>query len=201
MSNNDLCVPNPINTELCFPNIPYQLDIAVICEKMPKLILRSGQEHIIDLDPVDIDESLFKSIFYKCDSFSITPLTTLPSCVKPLLSFTQRTVFNEPFSLIKTIIKYIESDLSITKDMISTCSFINLNKLINSIDTLYDINLTNVTCSLNWSDIVKTFKAYLPNTSVTPKSLLSVSVVFASPTEGVKPVVVKFNYLTTITLV
>ena len=60
MSNNDLCVPNPINTELCFPNIPYQLDIAVICEKMPKLILRSGQEHIIDLDPVDIDESLFK---------------------------------------------------------------------------------------------------------------------------------------------
>ena len=64
-----------------------------------------------------------------------------------------------------------------------------------------NLNLTNITCSLNWDEVVQTLTAEFGDVTVTPAVLLTVSVVFLSPTTGVKPVIIKFNYLTTITLV
>ena len=99
------------------------------------------------------------------------------------------------------LIEYIETDLSITKDMISTTSFINLNKSINSINSLCDLNLNNITSALNWDELVYSLASDFVSVNVTPNIILTVSVTFLSPTAGVKPFTIRFNFMTTITLV
>jgi hypothetical protein len=179
---------------------PFQFDVAVITQNTPQLTLQTGSEHIYELDIIAISESIFKSIFYRANNFSVASNTLLTPIELSYISFFGRAVCNQPFSLIETIITNIENDLNITQDMFTPCSLINLNKLINSIRTIADLNLSNVTCSLSWSEIMLTLFAEFGNVTVTPPVILTVSVVFISPTQGVKPVIIKFNFLTTITL-
>lgn len=192
---------NSSNNILQISNLPHQIDIAVITQNAPEFTLKTYDEHVIDLDPIYITENIFKEIFYSNNAFSITPKSRLSKKHLYHTCFLQRTVNNSSFILIDTIIKYIESDLSITKDMISTTSFINLNKIINSIRNLCDLNLSNITSALNWNELVHSLSSNFGNKNVTPEIMLTVSVMFLSPTDGVKPIIIKFNYITTITLV
>ena len=75
-----------------------------------------------------------------------------------------------------------------------------ISKIINSIDTLCDLNLNNINSSLTWSEVVQTLLSEFGNVTATPPVILTISVIFVSPTAGVKPVVIKFNYLTSISL-
>jgi len=179
----------------------YHLDVAIVTQSYSQIKQNCGYEHLIELDPIDITENDFKLIFYKNNNFAIeTNIRAVPSILQKI-TFSNQSQEGKPFCLIDAILQYIETDLGITKNMISSCSLITLNREINSLLTLCDLSVSNVSCSLNWSDIINTLKCeFGSQISVTPPLILIISVVFLSPTTEVHPIVVKFHFKTSITL-
>ena len=189
------------NSNTLVINVPYQLDVAIITQNFQEISLQTGSEHVFDLDLKNITESMFKSIFYKSNAFSITPKANLIPEALDLIRFTNQTYSSHPFSLLDTITHNIINDLSITQNMISTNSLINLNKDLNSLLTLCDLSVSNVTNSLNWSDIVNTLIAeFGVDKDVSPPVILTVSVIFVTPTPNVNNTIIRFNFKTTVTL-
>lgn len=191
------------NTVLIVVPSPFQLPIAVIRQDYSEIIQNPPLESVISLDPIDITEDQFKLIFYQNDSFYINPQAGLNSTLIPLISFSSlnRKVNNTPFYLLNAIIDHIESQLNIHKNMFSTISLIALNKDINSLQTLCDLNMSNITTSLKWSEIVTAIRnEFHDPTLVKADVILTVCVVFVTPTQGVKPLTVNFNYHTQVTI-
>ena len=193
---------------LPIPPLKFKLDIAVLTQAYSELKQKSGLDHVIELDCIDVPENVFKSIFYQSDSFSINPLAANNIATAILISFNSanRTVNNLPFCLIDVIMENIEHDLGVTSNMFSTCSLISLNSEINAIKTLCDLSISNVMCSLKWSDIVNTVRCVYDDTPGAPVPtcadvILTISVVFMTPTVGVQPTIIKFNYCTQVSLV
>lgn len=154
------------NPELCnLTAMPHHLDVAVISYKFSELRQQGDNDHIIELDPVDVSEYDFKRIFYYThhnhNTFCVNKQYPCgkEKTYNELVSFACQSVDGILFSLSDEILDNIELDLGISRHMLSTCSLINLTKEINGIRTLRDLPTANVTCSLKWSDIVTTLRS------------------------------------------
>ena len=187
--------------------LPFQLDVAVISSAISPIIQRNATDHIINLDAITITESLFKRIFYaNGETFAVNQNALLDTTLVPYISLTNhyRSVLAAPFSLVDEIFKNIETDLHIHRNMLSTCSSIALNKQLTAVQTLCNLPVSNVMCSLNWSEIINAVRSEYDSIQtprpVTGEAVLTISVAFVCPTTGVFPTVVKVNYKTILTL-
>jgi len=175
------------------------MDVAVLCQEYSNIDVTCNNNHVINLDEIEISAEKFKHIFYpygenfgidcnKCntvhDFFYITFLTPY------------RKINGEPFSLLEQIIKHIEEDLNVSRNCFTTCSLIELSNDLSRIKTLCDINCCSLLCSLTWSNIMSMLKDYhlADNTVTYVRPLFVVNVVFKTPNPNVKPTTVKFNY-------
>lgn len=145
--------------------MPHHLDVAVISYKFSELRQQGDHDHIVELDPVKVDELDFKRMFYYThhnhNSFCVNKQYPPGKEQKynELVSFSCQSVDSILFSLSDEILDNIEMDLGISRHMLSTCSLINITKELNGIRTLRDLPTANVTCSLKWSDIVETLRS------------------------------------------
>jgi len=196
--------PAPSTTLIIQPYL-YHLDVAVVTYSYAQINKKTGNEHIIDLDVIEIPEEIFKYLFYQTSSaFQITPIQNPNDEILKYIGFFKQQVSGEQLRLHDEILNNILEDLGVTKSMLSICSLINLNKEISSLKSLCDLTPSNVSCSLTWRDILTTLRAeFNSDTAVYPlvvDVILTVSVVFITPTEGVYPTIVRFNYKTQITI-
>jgi hypothetical protein len=183
-----------------------QLDFAVVNQTFAAIHQQNLSIHVVNLDNILVTEPVFKILFYSQNVFSINPQASQNALLLPLISFghEHRTINNVPFFLTETIIENIENDLNMSRSLFTPCSNVALNKQLNAIKTLGDLIKTSSNlCSLPWSDIVNTVRCKfndLDPMPVSPSVILTLSVVFSSPTSGVEPTMVKFNYKTQITI-
>lgn len=181
---------------------PFMLDFAVVSFTYNAVNIQNTTDHIIYLDAINIDESIFKSIFYQTNNFAINP--NIDNSLLNYISFNNVTFNTGHFCLVDIIYENIENDLGLSRNMFSPCTNIALNKQLNSIKTLLDIVKTStVICSLSWSDIVNTVKCQFDDVEpmpTNPEVLLILTVVFSSPTEGVNNTIIKFSYKVKITI-
>jgi hypothetical protein len=207
-----MTTPTPNPTILYISPAPHQIDVAVISHQFKELRRKSGKEHIVELDVVNISLADFKYLFYYTsnnndNTFAVnqnypTSPNDLDAYFKPFITFNKQKVNGKLFKLSDTILDHVESDLGISRHMISTCSLITITKELNAIKTLCDLNSANVPCSLKWSDITQTLRNMYENSTIPDpvEAILTISVVFVTPNEGVSPTVVKFNYKINVSL-
>jgi|688.fasta_scaffold205748_2 hypothetical protein len=145
--------------------MPHHLDVAVISYKFNELRQQGEDDHVVDLDPINISEADFKRLFYYThhnhNTFAVNRQYPAGQEAKfyGYVSFAEQSIDNVLFNLGDEILDNIEADLGISRHMLSTCSLINLTKELNSLKTLRDFPQSNVTCSLKWSDIVQTLRS------------------------------------------
>jgi len=185
----------------------FKLDFAVCSRDLLAIQLRDHLDHIIELNNINISEDTFKSIFYQTDNFAINPNAYLNPQILPLISFGTQTLVGttngDRLCLIDEIYKNIENDMGVNRLAFSANTNISLNKQINSIKTLCDLKQGDIVCSLKWSDIVNTISSEFANATPVnkrPKVILTLSVVFTSPTVGVHPTIIRFNYCTNVSI-
>jgi hypothetical protein len=187
------------------PIVPFKLDFAVCSKNYSAINLRNNNDHVIELDNISISESLFKSIFYQTDNFSINPGAALQPSTLIFISFINQTVLGVKFCLVDEIYKNIENDLGISRILFSPCTNIALNKQLGSIKSLCDIiNSGTILCSMNWSEIVNSVRCEFDNVdpiNTNPTVVLTLSVVFTTPTTGVNATIIKFNFLTSVNII
>jgi hypothetical protein len=182
-----------------------KLDIAIIERDYTDIKLKNIDEHMVSLDSIDIQENVFKNMFYSDDNFKVPTnewLISNPNLKSHVsLCETDRKVNNNPFSLIDCIIENIEKDLNLSRDSLTAMTMITLNKNIMSIKTLCDLSDTtkfNVINSMKWTDILSLLSS--KKTGTVLPVIFAISVVFVSQNPGIKNTVVQINYKTTITL-
>jgi len=165
--------------------------------------LNSPTDHVIEFDPIPIEEEIFKSIFYNLPSFSIAPLTASNPDLFPYISLMpqHRTVSGAPFFLLETIYTNLEEDLHLSRLSFSAGSKIALNKNITKMTSLCSLRISNVISSLSWSELLDTIVSQYDVTGVSVAPIvLTVSIVLSSPTPNVYPTILHINYATTVTL-
>jgi hypothetical protein len=167
-------------------------------------------DHIINLDEIEITKDLFQCIFYPYyENFGINKNTICNNCAyAEYISFLPeyRTVNGKKFYLLEQIISNIESDLNISRNCFTVESLVELTNEIISINSFCDLNCCSVLSSLTWCNILEIIKNYNiindncgcgPNSNSTTKPVIPIcviSVVFKTPTPGVKNTIVRFNY-------
>lgn len=160
--------------------------------------------HVVELDNINIDEDLFKSIFYCHDeeNFSIVRSTNNNPTIESMVSFesTYRTYNNDtPFNLSNVIFAFIEEDLNINRDCFDTCCTMELEKQLSYIKTLCDLDLCNILCALKWSEIIQILKSKgaksLSNGGIHISHILKINIVFSNPNTSVKDTIIKFPYV------
>lgn len=179
--------------------------------------------HITDLDYIDISEAQFKYIFYdNQNEFFVNPLAKASITLSQFISFSSKYRAIMPstagadakeFGLIDQILFYYCQDANLSEEDFTPASMIALHKQIHTYADLRDVYLakTNdaaLNSNLNWEELVYTVRsAYdkeLIDTVVTnPTVILTYSVYFLPAPQATitfKPVVIKFNYRTKITL-
>jgi hypothetical protein len=181
---------------------PFQLDIAVLCLKTLELKYSNPNSHIINLDPIEIDEKIFKRLFYSSNNFfKINKLNEDDAHLEKYISFHQkyRTVSQKPFHLLYELYNNIEKDLNININMLSTNTLISLDKEISAIKTLSNLSPSNIAVALNWPEIITSLQNQFHHSKpARVNTVLTISVCFMSPTENVHPTIVKLNYKTNI---
>lgn len=181
-------------------SLVFRLDFAVYARVTSQVNLIKNEDHVINLDTITIDETLFKSIFYQTDNFAINPNAALDALSLSKISFSNQTVSGGEFCLFDTIIQNIETDLGISSSMFSPCTNIALYKDINSIKSLCDLIQTGtIVCSMTWTDIINSIRCESKNNIA--DVILTLSVVFTNPTTGVNATIIRFNFRTSITIV
>ena len=180
---------------------PIKIDFAVYTKQFSKINLKNPLDHVIESDYINIDETLFKRIFYDSDNFDINPTAYLDNQLLPYISFSNIKVLGSDFQLYNEIIKNIESDLGISISMFSPCTVITLSKEINSIKTLCDLIATGTKlCSLSWTDIKNIVNYDTIEGASYVSTILTLSVVFSNPTTGVNATIIKFNFAVNISV-
>ena len=178
----------------------FRLDFAVYAKATTQVNLTKNTDHVVILDEITIDESLFKSIFYQTDNFAINPNAALSELSLSKISFSNLTVSGVHFCLFDVIIQNIEADLGVSSSMFSPCTNIALHKEINAIKSLVDLIQTGtIVCSMTWTDIINSLKCEANNGVA--EVILTLTVVFTNPTVGVNSTIIKFNYRTSINIV
>jgi hypothetical protein len=188
-----------------FPPISNKIniDVAVLCQEYTK-IEKMCDDNIINLDEIEITKDLFQYIFYPyCETFGINKNTICNnSAYLPYISFLPeyRTVDGKKFYLLEAIITNIEADLNVSRNCFTIDSLVELTNEIISINSLCDLNCCSVLSSLTWSNILEIIKNYeiinCDCTSITEPviPICVISVIFKTPTPGVKNTIVRFNY-------
>ena len=205
MSSVSTCTTCTTSTTLIAKPCLYNLDVALVTYSHSKINKKTGNEHIIDLDAVEIPEEIFKCLFYNNSlTFQIKSISNPCDEILKYIGFFKQKVSGDQLRLHDEILNNILEDLGVSKNMLSICSLINLNKEISSLKTLSDLTSSNVSCSLTWKEILDTLRARFNTESLVypllREVILTVSVVFITPTEGVSPTIVRFNYKTQITI-
>jgi hypothetical protein len=172
------------------------LDVAVVCEEYNRIDLMCD-EHIVNLDEIDVCVELFQKMFYPYkDNFGINRDFFLNNPnILSLISFSNRlrTVNGKPFNLLEELIGNIESDLCVSRNCFTKESLVELTNEITLIKTILDIKCCSLLSSLTWPNIIDIINNYkLEKKNVIP--VLIVNIVFKTPTEGVKDTVVRFQY-------
>lgn len=192
------------------------IDVAVLCQEYTK-IEKMCDDHIINLDEIEITKELFQCIFYPYyENFGINKNAVCNNCLySPYISFLPeyRTVNGKKFYLLEEIISNIESDLNISRNCFTVESLVELTNEIISINSFCDINCCSVLASLTWCNILEIIQNYSAindncggcssgSTSTSSSgSILQpvipicvISIIFKTPTPGVKNTIVRFNY-------
>ena len=175
------------------------IDIAVLCQELTSIDVIHDNANITDLDEIVIKEDIFQRIFYPHgETFGIDKsVGNAPSYNEYITFLTPfRTVKGKLFILLEQIFRNIENDLNLSRDCFTTTSSVELTNEILAIKTLCDLNCCSVLNSLTWTniqDIIQNYKL-LHSTNPQHNLVLVVSVVFRTPTEGVKNTIIKFKY-------
>jgi hypothetical protein len=165
-------------------------------------------DHIINLDEIEITRETFQNIFYPyCENFGINKNNVSNnSFYAEYISFLPeyRTVNKKKFYLLEEIISNIESDLNISRNCFTVESLVELTNEIISVNSFCDVNCCSVLSSLTWSNILEIIQNYniinencgcdssSQKGAVIP--ICVISIVFKTPTPGVKNTIVRFNY-------
>lgn len=192
------CV-DPLNnlseTTLC-------LDFAVLSQTYKSIKLDVCQNHVIELDPINIDIQDFLYIFYPFgESFGINlQKINVNQSLLNYISFLPlyRTFKGKNFSLLENIILNIESDLSVSRNCFTTSSLIELSKELSEIQTLCDVNCCSVLSSLAWSNVINMIKneqLTRVNNAPLEQIALVLSIIFVTPHDDILETIVKFTYL------
>jgi len=176
------------------------IDVAVLCQEYTQVDITCNNANIVNLDEIKITEDLFKKLFYPYgENFGIDKNTVNNQTITPYISFLapDRKIGGKNFFLLEEIIKNIESDLNISRNAFTTTSLIDLTNEISNLKSLLDINWCSVLSSLPWSIITHLIEEnHLanPHQKNTINVLFVVSVVFKTPTEGVRNTIIRFPY-------
>jgi hypothetical protein len=183
------------------------IDVAVLCQEYTTIEKMCG-DHIINLDEIEITRETFQNIFYPyCENFGINKNNVSNnSFYAEYISFLPeyRTVNKKKFYLLEEIISNIESDLNISRNCFTVESLVELTNEIISVNSFCDVNCCSVLSSLTWSNILEIIQNYsIINENCSPDNpsqrgpvipICVISIVFKTPTPGVKNTIVRFNY-------
>ena len=185
------------------------IDVAVLCQEYTE-IEKMCHDHIINLDEIEITKDLFQSIFYPYhENFGINKNTICNnSFYQEYISFLPeyRSVNGKKFYLLEEIISNIENDLNISRNCFTVESLVELTNEIISINSFCNLNCCSVLSSLTWCNILEIIKNYSilnENCDCSTSSssihqpvipICVISVIFKTPTPGVKNTIVRFNY-------
>ena len=186
--------------EKCVPN-KVLIDIAVLCQEYTKIDV-SCDDHITNLDEIPITLEMFKSIFYPySENFGLNKdYVCCDEEISPYVSFlpNYRTVNCKKFYLLEQIFSNIESDLNISRNCFTAESRVELTSEILNINSLCDLNMCSVLTSLTWCNILDIINNYQTiDKKCHIKNIIPicvVSVVFKTPTPGVKNTIIRLNY-------
>ena len=146
--------------------------------------------HIVELDKIDIEEEVFKTIFYTQDTFHIEPYTKNDPTLLPYISLSQ-TFRGRHFSLVDELLGNLEMDLNVSRNAFTPASLIEMQKSIVRIQSLADLNCSTL-CSLKWTDIQNMIRHdYITS----DRAELVINVIFQSDTVGALSTTVKFPYI------
>lgn len=197
-----------ININGCSGDIP-RFDVAVIDVSINPIVLVSDTSaHLVILDEIDITSNIFHSIFYDSSGNfalnpTLNPAVTHSDHIIPYvgINFPYRTMDNgKHFCLLDTIFENIEDDLNVCRTAFTPCTNIALHKQLMNLKTFYDLGLIRLQCYLDWPSIINAVNCEINDPHNAPDSIvvdLIISIVFATPTVGVMPTIVKLIYRTT----
>jgi hypothetical protein len=175
------------------------IDVAVLCEEITE-VRQTGNDHIVNLDDIYIKKDTFKNIFYPySENFGInTNFFNSNKDFESVISFLpeHRMVNGQKFYLLEVILSNIENDLSLPRSCFTVESRVELTNQITGINTLCDINSTNILSSLTWTNILEIVNNYklLNNTESIIIPIFVISVIFKTPTNNVENTIIRFNY-------
>ena len=191
---------------------PLVIDVAVLCHEY-SIIDIECDNHIVHLDDIPISEKKFKNIFYPHgENFGIDKKIASSSNYNEFISFLYpfRKVNGKPFYLLEEIIKNIENDLNLSRNCFTPNSLLELTNELSSITTLCDMNYCSVLSSLPWTNVEsivlnkrlltmdinpnKNIETPISNVNSKENIVFVVSIVFKTPTPGVKNTIIKFPY-------
>jgi hypothetical protein len=185
---------DPINNNLI-------IDVAVLCHEYVELE-KLNNDHIIILDDIRMTLEMFQSIYYAHgENFAMDKKFITKKNIQPYISFLpeHRTINKQCFCLLEQLFLNIEQDLNVSRDCFTIESKVELSNEISSIRYIYDLNASALLSSLTWTNIMEIIKNYkLVNCNKKEMHFIFViSVVFKTPTPGVKNTIVRFNYMIT----
>jgi len=175
------------------------IDVAVLCEEITE-VRQTGNDHIVNLDDIYIKKDTFKNIFYPySENFGInTNFFNSNKHFESIISFLpeHRMVNGQNFYLLEVILSNIENDLNLPRSCFTVESRVELTNQITGINTLCDINSTNILSSLTWTNILEIVNNYklLNNTESIIIPIFVISVIFKTPTNNVENTIIRFNY-------
>lgn len=170
------------------------IDIAVICQEYTKLENNCDITNNIILDEIPISKDNFLEIFYPYgDNFGINKSIINQNNFIPFISFESqfRTINKKPFYLLEKIIENIESDLQISRDCFTTESLMELTHEFTKLKTICDLNCCSVVSSLPWTIV----EDLIENSNKNAHYVFVISIMFKTPTPGVKNNIIKLSYL------
>ena len=176
------------------------IDVAALCTEITKIEKMCDYE-IIDLDDIPISIQAFKNIYYPYgETFGLEKKIASKEELSSYISFLpyDRTVNGENFYLLETIIRTLENTLNVSRNCFASDTMVALNKELGSLKTLCDLPCCSVLASLPWSILSDTMKTHRFLKKKDSGKLIfhcRVSIFFKTPTEGIPPIVIRFNYL------
>jgi len=175
------------------------IDVAVLCQEYTT-IEKMCSDHIINLDEIAVTKEIFQTIFYPYhENFGMNKNNVINN--KTLLPYTSflpenRSVDGKNFYLLEKIISNIENDLNVSRNCFTIETLVELSNEITNLHSLCDLNYCSVLSSLTWPNILEIIKNYkLSDSSDEPLiPICVISIIFKTPTVGVKNTIVRFNY-------
>jgi hypothetical protein len=175
------------------------IDVAVLCQEYTN-IEKMCSDHIINLDEIAVTKEIFQTIFYPYhENFGLNKNNIINNNIlTPYISFLpeNRSVDGKKFYLLEKIISNIENDLYISRNCFTIESLVELSNEITNLHSLCDLNSCSVLSSLTWPNILEIIKNYkLSDSSDEPLiPICVISIIFKTPTVGVKNTIIRFNY-------